>query len=516
LKDQPQVRVELQGVVGGLLHNLAIEDAAIKLRKQRVEQLEAMGASVAERAQALRDLADSQDARGDTAGAKTSLERGLALCKTTSMQPVDVCYGLQVARGQMYVVARDMQGARQLIKPAVETLRLRAPNSPQMADALVGLGDVLSREDDFDSSFRLYEEAMGLREKLWGKSSVRLAKEKYELGMSLWQVLRLTQADASLASAWQTMSAALGKDHVNSALIELQLGRLRTFVRSPKDGRALIEHASSIILKLGTQADPRWIFDAYIVKGTEALLDGRLSDAGVALSHAAVLLDGLREQLPSDGGNDLIIAWYLDDSGQHEKARQLLDAERHRLAVRYGSDHPYVARLSDAILSSYLSEGKSAQARNIWEKSFRPGREQSQSEGDVAMLISEGRFQEAAHAIEPAWKAMQQRSRTEQYLLSLYQLQDQMGRIKMGLNQPQDARAHFEAAIKLLATGNDANPYLAMSRARYGLCLVRLGDVQKARIQMELAQKAFSKQPAVSAQFKIPLADLQRLIAGAS
>ena len=81
LKDQPQVRVELQGVVGGLLHNLAITDEAIALRKQRVAQLEALGAPVAEQAQALRELADSQDARGEIADAKASLEKGLALCR---------------------------------------------------------------------------------------------------------------------------------------------------------------------------------------------------------------------------------------------------------------------------------------------------------------------------------------------------------------------------------------------------------------------------------------------------
>ncbi|MBI2732208.1 MAG: serine/threonine protein kinase, partial [Aquabacterium sp.] len=339
LKDQPEVRVELQGVVGGLLHNLAITDEAIKLRKQRVAQLEAMGAPVAERAQALRDLAESLDGRGDTRGARQSLEKGLTLCRRSNMQPAVTCYGLQVVRGQMDVLARDVDAAQKLIEPALNALRREAPGSPQLAEALVAMGDIVSQRNDFDGSFALYEEAMHIRERLWGPTSVRLARERYNLGMSLWQVARLGQADKELATAWQVMTAAVGKEHINAALIELQLGRLRVFVRSPSEGRPLIEHASSIILADMDKADPRWVFDAYNVRGTEALLDGRIAEAAASLKAADALRVKLGEILADDGGFDMIQAWLLDDSGQHEKARKRLHEARARLLSRFGKDH---------------------------------------------------------------------------------------------------------------------------------------------------------------------------------
>jgi serine/threonine-protein kinase len=510
LKDQPQVRVELQGVVGELLHNLAITDAAIALRKQRVAQLDAMDASVADRVQALRELADSLDARGDAAGARQNLERGLALCRASGMRPAATCYGMQVARGQMYALARDVDKAEQLIAPALNALRAHAPHSAQTADAMVAMGDVLSQRNEVDRSYMYYEEAMGLRERLWGPNSVRLARERYNLGMSLWQVLRLEQADKELETAWKVMSSAVGVSHINAALIELQLGRLRVFVRSPSEGRPLIEHASSIILNEANTADPRWIFDAYFVRGTEALFDGRTADAAASLERAVSLRGKLGESLADDGGLDLIFAWYLDDSGQHEKARQHLNESRARLLPRFGKDHVYIQRLDDTILSSYLLEGKTDQAmallRQRGAKSFANGG------GDVATYIALGRYEEAERAIAPAWEAMQRKPRNEQYLLAIYQLNDQMGRIRLGLRDYKGAQPYFTMAIRLLQHGYAYNPYLAMTRARYGLSLAYAGDLSGARAQLDLAERAFRMQPSLSEHFKRPLYELRRLL----
>ncbi len=512
LKDQPEVRVELQGVVGGLLHNLAITDAAIALRKQRVVQLESMGAPRAELVQALRELADSLDARGDTKGARQSLDKGLAICRQANMQPAGACYGLQVARGQMYVLAREVDEAQKLIEPALVALRRESPHSPQMAEALVAMGDVLSQRNEVDSSFGLYEEAMGIREKMWGSTSVRLARERYTLGMSLWQVLRLAQADKELEAAWKVMSASVGVDHINAALIELQLGRLRVFVRSPAEGRPLITHASSIILAETDTADPRWVFDAYNIRGTEALLDGRLTEASASLEAAAALRDKLGESLADDGGVDLIQAWYLDDSGQHEKARQRLRDARARLLPRFGKDHVYIQRLDDTILSSYLLEGQTEKALALLQQ--RGAKAFSEWGGDVGTYIALGRYKDAAQAIEPQWAAMQRKPRNEQYLLTIYQMNDQMGRIKLGLHACKEAQPYFSTAIRLLQHGYAYNPYLAMTRARYGLSLICTGDMQGAKTQLDLAERAFRMQPSLSEHFKRPLYELRTRLSG--
>jgi hypothetical protein len=88
-----------------------------------------------------------------------------------------------------------------------------------------------------------------------------------------------------------------------------------------------------------------------------------------------------------------------------------------------------------------------------------------------------------------------------------------MARLRMGLGQPQQARPYFEQAIQTLADGYAASPYLAATRARYGLCLLALGDAAGAARQAALSAKAFKDAPHAAAQFQAPLRALQTRLA---
>jgi hypothetical protein len=547
LKDQPAVRVELQGVVGGLLHSLAITDAAIDLRRQRVAQLEAMGASVAERAQALRDLADSQDVRGDTAAARASLARGLALCQQAAMQPWDVCYGLQVATGALQVRARDLPGAQGLIEPALQLLKIRAPRSAAYAEALVAMGDLLSLKNDNQASFELYEQAMQVRSRLWGAQSVRLAQERYLLASSLGQVGRVKQAQQEFDAALAAMSAALGKEHLNSALIELQLGRLRSFIGQQTGGREQVLHASGIIQAQAASVDPRTLFLVQQALAEIALFDGRLAEAGPHLREALRMQASLGDSLPQDGHLELAMAWYLDDAGQFEASRALLLRTRQQLRRTLGEQHPYVLAINEAVGTSYLAQEDWAQAA-AWLKA--KGRVPGEGDGSLAAaaapapssssssaqtntpaatpdepastaawaawLMATGRFKEAEPLVKASYEATMRTPREDQFRLSIFNAHDQMGRLQMGLGQPALARPYFERAIQAMASGYAFNPYLAATRARYGLCLLALGDAAGAAAQAQLSAKAFKEGEAqVAGHFKAPLQALKAKLSGA-
>ena len=78
----------------------------------------------------------------------------------------------------------------------------------------------------------------------------------------------------------------------------------------------------------------------------------------------------------------------------------------------------------------------------------------------------------------------------------------------MGRGRHKEARECFAKAIDALSGGYAHNPYLAMTRARYGLSLLDDGDVSEARRQSALATQAFAKQPAVAPYFQEPLRTL--------
>ena len=516
LKDQPEVRVELQGVVGGLLHNLAITDEAINLRKQRVAQLEAMGAPVAERAQALRELADSQDVRGEIADAKASLERGLTLCQSASMNPVEVCYGLQIARGQLAVIARDIPTAEKLITPAFEYLRSKRFNSPQWAEALVAQGDLLSLKDDNKTSFEYYEEALAVRSKLWGPKSVRLAKERYELAMSLAQVGRFAQAYTEMKKAYEAMVDALGGKHFNSAIVELQLGLLQASIGVTPGGEAHVKHAAELILSQKDDVDARMVFQARSVLAEVTLYDGQLDEAAPHLEAAMTLMKELGDRVPVDGRLQTAMAWYLDDIGQATQARQLLLNVREPLVQRLGADHPYVIAVDDAIAASDLSEGRWQQAEQ-WLKYVGTQRHVVREESPdlmSALAMAKGQFDKAEALLTKRVQAGRDKPREDRYRLAVYGLYDQLGRAKLGLRKWGEAKLSFEQAVSTMNHTYSGNPYVAATRARYGLCLLALGDRDGAARQADLARNALRRHRLLSKRFQEPLNQLTVALAG--
>lgn len=132
------------------------------------------------------------------------------------------------------------------------------------------------------------------------------------------------------------------------------------------------------------------------------------------------------------------------------------------------------------------------------------------------MLLAKHRYEEAERLLTPTWRASKNKPRDEQYLMALYQLNDQMGRIHQGVKRFAQAKEDYESAIALLKDGYAYSPYLAVTRARYGQCLLMLGHLGKAREQMLLSERAFAVQGEVSGYFKRPLQELKSMLAEAS
>lgn len=512
LKDQPQVRVELQGVVGGLLHNLAITDEAIALRKQRVAQLEALGAPVAEQAQALRELADSQDARGDTAGAKATLQKGLALCRLAQMRPVEVCYGLQVARGQVAVIARDIGGAESHITPAYEFFQRWGRDCPQWAEALVAQGDLLSLKNDSKTSFELYEQAMNIRARLWGARSIRLAQERYALALSLTQVGRIEQGFKEMNAAYQVLLAALGLEHRNTAIVEIQLGLLQTYIGVRKGGREHVEHAARILFAQESSIDSRALYDAHSALAKVALYDGHLQGVGRHLEIAEQLQASLEGRLPNSGYLETAKAWYLDDIGQPGQARSVLRKARERLLPELGEGHPYVQTIDDAIGASYLTEKNLDGARRHFDsyRSTQAWNMVEQSLGWTAYLMASGRYEAARPLVEARFEKMKASPRGNQYRTSVFSAYEQMGRLYMGLEKPTVAARYFEEATQILSTGYLCSPYLLATRARYGLALIAAGDTRGAARHASLVWGRCRDGGELAPQFMEPIKELMQ------
>ncbi|WP_280152057.1 serine/threonine-protein kinase [Piscinibacter sp. XHJ-5] len=506
LAKQPEIRDEMQGVVGRLLHDLNLNAPAVEVRRQRVELQAAHGVDSPAHVAALHDLADSLAQRGDKAAASQALAKAIDLCPAPGLAAAPACLSVRTARGLQLVRENKLANAAADIESSAGVLSKSSPNSVEAAEALAALGELRARQNRSDEAHALLQQAAAIRTSLWGRSSPRLARARYELALNLWADRRHGLAEVELKSAMEAFATSLGPDHPTTALVELQLGRLRSWTRG--EGQQEIAHASRIIADGASQLDPEKVFEAQLVKLEHLLSDGRLSEAGELLAQLDASPPG-----NGDVAHDLAMAraWYCQVTGRFDDARSVLRGVRARLAGDLGGAHPYVANVDLRLASIDLSEDRFDEARAGFERVL-----QSQGAREVVfgtvkhqatiglarVAMARGDYEKAWPVISAHFEHAQRTPREEQYATTVNDLNDRMGQVLTGLGRAAQARPHFENVIKTLEKAYRHHPTLAVVRAHFVACLVQLGDIPQARAQLELAQAAIAQERLVGVQYR--------------
>jgi serine/threonine-protein kinase len=505
LAAQPGVRVELEAVVARLLQDLALTDAAATLRGQRVELLEAAHAPLAERAQARLELAETEATRGDDAAARRALAAAVTECARGGDEPPFACLQVDLVRGLRAARAHDLEAARAAIEPAASAALRRDPGSALAADALAALAELRGTQNRQDEAYPLYRRSMEIRERLWGPRSVRLARERFALGNNLWAERRFVEAEAELRASLAAVSAALGPEHVNTALVELQLGRLQSWLRG--EGQGHVQHAAAILAAHTGEISAENAFDAREALAETLLMDGRLSEASSAFAQVQAMPHPPGE---TADGAAIMEAVFLTESGRFDAARERLEALRERRARDLGASHPYVADAELRLGGVELAAGRLDSAQAAFERALRSqdAREQaygSAKHGAVLGLASveleRGHFDRAWPAISQSDVEARKTPANEQYLTTRTRLDERVGRVLTGLGRAPEARPHFERALAAMSAGYPANPELAALRAHYAECLAQLHEPARAQEQLALAEQALREEPLAGPQY---------------
>ncbi len=514
LDEQPEVRDELQQVVGGLLNELELTESAVLVRRQRVEQLGARGADVALRVSALKDLAHSQSVGGNMDAARGTLAQAFALCAQGAVGGTVACQSARLELGGIEFDERHIEAAMKHVEPAAQALRRIVPGSIQLADAVELMAQLRIELNRGEEALPLFRESIALRRDVWGAQSVRLAIARYRLGRSLWVLRHLSQAETELRAAWEIVAQALGPDHVISAQIELFFGRLVFYLGLRSDGLEHIRHASGVILSRAERYSPNVVLDARVLLGNALLLDGFLTDAGSELEQALAMREEMGNQAMADPTLDQSYSRYLLDRGRFAEARAWLGRFRERIASSHGKDHPEVAEASLRIANVCIAEGRLDEAQreldsilnsqDASEMVFGSAKHKAQL-ARAALFLEQGRAEEAQPLIDAQLDAAHKTPREDQYRDILYRLYDLSARAAAQRRQFVRANDHFERAISLLAVADARHPYLATTRARFADSLLQQGQTTAARFQIKLAQAALQAQPETGPQFWRPL-----------
>jgi eukaryotic-like serine/threonine-protein kinase len=489
LSSQPEVQVELQGVVGSLLHDLQLSDAAIALRRQRVSLLQRSDASNEQLVPAWRDLADSQDARGDLQGMRQSLDQALALCRTRGMQPAVACHSAQVLLGRLDLVEHHTDDAKRRIESSAQALRTQAPGSEAEAEALSALSELLDAQGKSEQALEMALSSLSLRERLWGPASARLARLRNELGLALWSQGRLLQAEAQLDLAEQGLGRALGHDHLGTAAVRLQLARLRYLLHQRETDHQALLAAARLIQSHQAQADPTDLLWALSSPLEVALVGGQLEEASLRLQALDAALGRLKVPPSRLTNVDLLRAQLAYEQGRHAQAQSVLQGLLDQ-APSWRAPEGLVNDINDRMQIVRVAAGQAGQIAPA--QALAPERS---TQARLVWLLAQRRFAEALPLAQAAVASQTRSGGTDLVLSSQLGQHLRLGQVLMGLQRPEQARIQFERAVALMAEQSPGSVHLASARLRLAQALHATGHVAQARSQELLAQAVWARQP---------------------
>jgi tetratricopeptide (TPR) repeat protein len=282
------------------------------------------------------------------------------------------------------------------------------------------------------------------------------------------------------------------------------------------DGLAHIRHASGVMIRQSGQLDPLDVLGAHTVLGNALVVEGHLAEAAPQLEQALALRERLGDAAMADPTLDQSYARYLLDRGRFAEARAWLKQFRDRIAASHGTDHPDVGDASLRIANVYIAEGRFDEAQQELDTVFASQDAGEQVFGSVkhraqlsraALLLEQGRADEAQPMINAQLEAAQRMPREDQFRDVLYRLYDLSARAAAQRKQFAHAGELFEYAIALMAMADARHPYLGTTRARFASSLLEQGLINEARRQLDLARAGMQAEAALGPQFLRPLQD---------
>ena len=520
-QDQPELKLELQGLIGRLMHDLALSDQALALRKERVALLGRVDASAPERARALHDLADTLAQKGDYDGARAQLRAAIDLLDAKGTRTSEVLRWSLVSALGYLDMDTDRAGAERKLQEGADQLHRLAPQSIEYAEALLHLGEAHSLANRTELSVRMFDAALQLLERALGSRSVRLAQYRYQVAEALADQRRWHESEMQVRAALQTLRDVAGPDHPSTAVAELSLARTLSMQGQPEQARALLEPAVAA-LKARPGLDPQHLANALLFIGETYLDEGRVADAGPPLEEALPRLEADASASPLSVARTLY-ARYLLDAGRYAEAEaQLVSARAQRIALS-GADHPSVAALTNRLGLVFLAAGRLAEAEATFQSVLvsQPNREEvfgsprHLATFNLATLdLERQRYAEALPVFRRFLQSYEALPEGDRNRISELTLCLRLARALIGTGRIDEAAAFVERAEPLAASLYEHAPLRFQLHLMKARLLAARGEAAQARAEIALARASLVAQPVLGPHFERQLLAAERDVAG--
>ncbi|MBL8519422.1 MAG: protein kinase [Betaproteobacteria bacterium] len=530
--DQPEIRAEIQGLLGTALANLSLFESAKALRETRLKELTARGAPLLERMLAQVELAILLMETPEADRGMRMLEEVIATLDRATDRQEQLVLSEALRTTAMYKTLRfdgksdgmrDAERAHALVEVLEPGGRLHAQSFTILGYAYGHHRQAAKAEAAFERAIAIAK-ALPPTERAF-ESMVHLRYAEILIPQRYHQ-RALREFGAALSIIEQTG----GRESFRWARTAVVMANLVSAHGESQRAFDLFDQVLKVYARMGAELDPRFMSTGEALYGAALVEHGRLAD-GLALTTRAYAPYRNEETRIIAGSAHWTAAtrhaFALQAAGDYAQAGQVLEQalklSRARGVSRAYSDMTHGERLL-AINHLYSGEPAKAEAllKEIIEVDGAP-RERFVSQRNFSRLwlgrvyLEQGQLDRAEAAIGDMGRILDQVAADEVAISRPAAAEHlrQRGLLALKRGDATAAEVHLRAAIALIAPRCDAlAPQLAQARAELGLALLARGQRSEARKLADEAGRALASHARLAPQFKRAAQELERRLGG--
>ena len=461
LANQPDVRAELQGALGGVYMNLGVYDKATKeLRQSLTERRALYGRDNASVAEAMDQLGDVLTKEDSLAEADTLLRGALAIRRKLFGENNDATAQSLDHLAELFNEKDNLPEADPLYRSALRIRReLHGDSDLTVATSRVSLGELLLMRSENKEAIAEFQQALAIRERLLGPSHPATAEAIRRMARAEEGLGRYAEAEQHYRQALTIDRKALGNDHRSVTSILNDLGQLlRT------EGR--LDEADSLL--------------------REALaIDRRLFGE----NHDAV------------SANLSNLAVVVRERGEFDEAERLLEQAMAIDRTLYGADHISIAFYLNEMAVVLRLEGRPDSAATFLRRALAMNQKLQGPDGQGTQAISmnlgraleEGRHYAEAETLLSGMLARMDTNNADaqQQIISG---RVGMGRVLLATHRAREAVPTMEGAVAMnLKRLGPKHWRTAEAQVVLAECLMALGEYGKAALPLKEGSEVLEK-----------------------
>jgi len=520
--DAPAAKVSVLGLLSELYEDLALDDEAVRLRRQAVDLSSAInGADSVQTASALIYLGGSMHSSSAVGERQKVLEEAAAILDRKRDFSSET-RGVLLMKQAEHFSSIDTPRAFDYSRQAVRVLEDRGP-SQDLAEALYSRGLIEQKTGLMREAAASLRKAIDVSRAVDGFPNPALPRFYAFLGDVEYRLQDVAAAEQSQRLALSTAKAINGEEHVDTLQVEMRLGRFLFDTARTQEGMTLVQSAKQLALKIRGPEDSFHTPMALLEHGYEQARFG-LPEEGLADMQAAIVIYRAHRPGATYLGAMLVdAATALVDIGRFSDAHQFLD-EATAIRIKNGLDvrAPIYNFNTSTRVRLALAQGEIETARSLTDTLFVDADETlgiSFTSTEQWLLSAEIDLAEgnAVSATELTRRVRGKiaSSHLEDYLAFYAMRADLIEGRAMLQDHPADAQALLQRTLsmreRLLAPSS-----LRIADAQIALaeCDLVLERPSEARLLADAATAIHAQHPQVGEQYGAPLHRLKNRLAG--